>query len=107
MRRAKQVLNCRVVLGLLIRIADQQADGATRGLAFEHTGEDLDFIGLLALRGVAARAGLAAIQIELQVFQRELKPWRAAVNDSDQCRAVAFTSSGNSEQLAVGIAGHA
>jgi hypothetical protein len=56
---------------------------------------------------VAARAGLAAIQIELQVFQRELKPWRAAVNDSDQCRAVAFTSSGNSEQLAVGIAGHA
>jgi uncharacterized membrane protein len=80
---------------------------ATRGATFEHAGEDFDFVGLLALGGVAAGAGLAAIQVALQIFQGNLQARRAAVDNGDQRRTMAFASGGDSEQLAVGIAGHA
>jgi hypothetical protein len=50
---------------------------------------------------------LAAVEVTLQVFQRQLDAGRAAVNDGNQRRTVAFAGSGDSEQLAVGIAGHA
>jgi hypothetical protein len=36
MGRAEQVLDRRIVLGLLVGVADQQADGGAGGLAFEH-----------------------------------------------------------------------
>ncbi|MNM58935.1 hypothetical protein D3C81_701780 [compost metagenome] len=107
MGRAEQVLDRRVVLGLLVGVADQQADGATGGATFEHAGEDFDFVGFLALGGVAAGAGLAAVQVTLQILQGYLQPRRAAIDNGDQRRAMAFARGGDSEQLAVGIAGHA
>ncbi|RMR61225.1 hypothetical protein ALP83_00869 [Pseudomonas syringae pv. actinidiae] len=103
----EQVLDGRVVLGLLVSVADQQAYGGTGGFALEDAGEDLDLIGLLTLRGMAAGARLAPVQIALQVLQVQLQPRRAAVDDSDQRRAVAFAGGGDSEQLAESVAGHA
>ncbi len=105
--RAEQVLDRRIVLGLLIGVADQQADGTAGGLAFEHPGEDLDLVGFLALGGVAAGARLAPVQVTLQVLQRQFQARRAAVDNGDQRRTMAFARGGDSEQLAVGIAGHA
>ncbi len=107
MGRAEQVLDRRVVLGLLVGVADQQANGAAGGATFEHAGKNLDFVGLLALGSMAAGAGLAAVEVTLQVFQRQLEAWRAAVDNGDQRRAMAFARGGDSEQLAEGIAGHA
>ncbi|MNC29542.1 hypothetical protein D3C75_777900 [compost metagenome] len=105
--RAEQILDRRVVLGLLVGVADQQADRATGGAAFEHAGEDFHLVGFLALGGVAAGAGLAAVQVTLQILQGYLQPRRAAIDNGDQRRAMAFARGGDSEQLAVGIAGHA
>ncbi|RMM20765.1 Alpha/beta hydrolase protein [Pseudomonas syringae pv. aptata] len=105
--RAEQVFDRRIVLGFLIGVADQQADGGAGGLALEDPRENLDFIGLLTLRGVAAGARLAPVEVALQVLQVQFQPGRAAVDDSDQRRAVAFAGGGDSEQLAESVAGHA
>ena len=107
MGRAEQVLDRRVVLGLLVGVANQQADGATGGLALEHAGEDFHLIGFLALSGVAAGTRLAPIQIALQVGLRQFDTRRATVDNGHQGRAMAFAGGGNSKQLAVGIARHA
>ncbi|RML65566.1 hypothetical protein ALQ91_05386 [Pseudomonas syringae pv. syringae] len=105
--RAEQVFDRRIVFGFLIGVADQQADGRTGCLALEDPRENLDFIGLLTLRGVAAGARLAPVEVALQVLQVQFQPGRAAVDDSDQRRAVAFAGGGDSEQLAESVAGHA
>jgi len=54
-----------------------------------------------------AGARLAAVEIALQIVQRQLQPGRATVDDGHQRRTMAFAGSGDGEQLAVGIAGHA
>src|SRR5690606_15663469 len=84
----------------------QQANRAAGGLAFEHAGEDFDFIRFLALGGMTAGTRLAAIQVALQILQRQLQPRRAAVDNSHQGRAMALASGGNGKQRAEGIAGH-
>ena len=104
--RAEGILDRRVVLGLLVGIADQQANRTAGGLALEDAGEDFHLIVFLTLRGVAAGAWLAPIEVALQVLQANLQPRRAAIDNGDQRRAMAFASGGDSEQLAVGIAGH-
>jgi hypothetical protein len=104
--RAEQVLDRRVVLGLLVGVADQQADRAAGGAAFEHAGEDFHLVGFLALGGVPAGAGLAPVEVVLQVGQGNFQARRASIDNGDQRRTMAFASGGDSEQLAVGIAGH-
>src|SRR5690606_31160236 len=106
MGRTEQILDRRVVLGLLVGVADQQADGATGGPAFEYAGENLHLVGFLTLGGMAAGARLAAVEVTLQVFQGNLDTGWATVDYGDQRRAMAFASGGDGEQLAVGIAGH-
>src|SRR5690606_33830451 len=56
--RTEQVLDGRVVLGLLVGIADQQTDRAAGGASLELAGEDLDLVRLLTLGGVSAGARL-------------------------------------------------
>ncbi|MNZ52926.1 hypothetical protein D3C78_707900 [compost metagenome] len=107
MGRAEQVFDRRVVFGLLVGVANQQADGATGGTALENPGKDFDFIGFLTLGGVPAGAGLAPVEVVLQVGQGNFQARRTAVDNGDQRRTMAFASGGDSEQLAVGIAGHA
>jgi fermentation-respiration switch protein FrsA (DUF1100 family) len=55
---------------------------------------------------VAAGAGLAAVEVALQVGQGNVQPRRAAVDDGDQRRTMALAGGGDGEQLAEGIAGH-
>src|SRR5690606_35266734 len=105
--RAELILDRRIVLGLLVGIADQQADRAAGGAALEDPGKNLDFVGFLALSGMPAGAGLAPVEVTLQIFQRQLQPRRAAVDDGDQRRPMALASGSDGEQLAVCVAGHA
>jgi hypothetical protein len=55
--RAEGVEQVRVVLAALVGVADQERDRRAGGHALEHAGEDLDLVGLLALRDVARGAG--------------------------------------------------
>jgi len=64
-RGAKPVLDLVVVAGALIGVSNQQTDGRTGGFALKDTGKDLHLIRLSALRGIAALARLAPIQIAL------------------------------------------
>ena len=107
MGRTEQVLDRRVVLGLLIGIADQQTDRAAGGAPLEHPGEDLHLVRLLTLGGMAAGARLAPVQVRLQVGGSQLQPRRAAIDDGNQCRAMAFACSGDGEQGTKGVSGHA
>ena len=107
MGRAEQVLDRRVVLGLLVGVADQQADRRAGGLALEHPGKNLHLVGFLALGGVPAGAGLAPVEVALQVPGGQFQPRGAPIDDGDQRRAVAFACGGDGEELAVGVAGHA
>ena len=104
--RTEQILDRRVVLGLLIGVANQQANRAAGRHPFKHPGQDLDLIGFLTLGGVAAGAGLAAIQITPQVFARQRQAGRAAIHNGDQSRAVAFASRGNSEESTKRVSRH-
>src|SRR5690606_19373709 len=93
--RTEQVLDGRVVLGLLVGIADQQTDRAAGGAPLEHAGEDLDLVRLLTLGGVSAGARLAPVQILLQIRCRQLQPRGAAIDDGNQRRPMALASGSN------------
>ena len=67
MAGAERLDDIAVILAALIGIADQQRDRRAGGLALEHARQDFDLIRFLALRDVARRAGLAAIEFELDV----------------------------------------
>ena len=64
---AEGVEQVRVVLAALVGVADQQADRRAGGPAFEHAGQDLDLVGLVALRDVARGAGAAPVELGLDV----------------------------------------
>src|SRR5688572_15147024 len=80
--RPKAILDLRVVAALLVDVLDEQADRRARRAPFEHAGEDLHLIRLLALRDVARAAGTAPIEILLNIGFRQLETGRAAVDDA-------------------------
>ncbi len=66
----------------------------------------LHLIGLTALGGEARGAGLAPIEIALQVAGGQLQAGGAAVDDAAQGRTVAFAKAGYREQFSDCIARH-
>ena len=96
------VLDVRIILAALVGVADQQRNRAARGLALEHAGENLHPVGLAPLRGVAALAGPAPIQVGLDVGFREFQPRRATVHDGRQRRAVRLAGGGDAKDLPEG-----
>ena len=64
----------RVILAARVDIADQQRDRRAGGLALEHAGEDFDRIVFAPLRDMARRAGLATVEIELDIGFRQCEP---------------------------------
>ena len=67
MTGAEFICDLGVVLALRVRVANQQADRRAGGFALEHTGKDFNFVFFTPLRDVTRGAGLAAIQINLQI----------------------------------------
>ena len=89
-----------VVLAALVFVADQQRDRRAGGLAFVHAGEDFHRIGFAALGDVARGAGLAAVEIMLDVGLGERHAGRAAVDHAADGGAVRFAENGDTEQFA-------
>ncbi len=95
-----------VVLAALVFVADQQRDGRAGGLAFEHTGKDLHRVRFAALRDVARGAGLAAVQLDLDVGCAQLHSRRATVDDAADGRAVRFAERGDGKERAESVSRH-
>src|SRR5690606_15984821 len=95
-----------VILAALVGVLDQQADRGAGGLALEYAGQDLHGIRFATLGGVAAGAGLAAVQFALQVFLGQRQAGRTAIDDGTQGRAVGFTEGGDAEKFAEAVACH-
>jgi hypothetical protein len=55
---------------------------------------------------MAGRAGLAAIEIVLDIVSGEQKSGRTTVDDAADRRSVAFAKRGDGEDVTEGIAGH-
>src|SRR5207247_5631950 len=95
-----------VVLALLVLVSDEKADRRAGRPAFEHTGQNLDAVGLLALRHVAGAAGLPPVEVSLDVALGELEPGRAAVHDASVRGPVALAKRSHAIQQAERVAGH-
>ena len=87
-----------VILAALVLVADDEADGCAGGLAFEHAGQDFDSVGFLALRNVARSAGLASVQLYLQIGLAQLQPRRATIHYTADSGSVRFAERSQGEQ---------
>jgi hypothetical protein len=74
----------------LVRVADQEGKGRSRGLPFLHPAEDFDFIPFLALGDDAALARFPPVQILLDVRRRQGEQRGTAVDDDADCWTVRF-----------------
>ena len=99
MAGAELLGDLRVVLAARVGVADQQRDRRAGGEAFVDAAEDLDLVGLVPLRGVARRAGGAALEVVAEVVRRDRDARRAAVDHAADRRAVAFAEGGDANSL--------
>src|SRR6266581_2473935 len=95
-----------IVLAALVLVPDKETDRGAGRSALENAGEDLDAVGLLALRHVARAAGLAPVEFLLYIAFGELEPRRAAVHDPAVGGSVALAERRHAVEQTEGIAGH-
>jgi hypothetical protein len=79
-----------VISAASVFVSDEECNGRTGGLAFEDTGKDFDRIGFLPLRDVAGGAGLAAVEIMLNIIDGEGQAWRTTIHDTTNRRPMAL-----------------
>ena len=106
MPRAEVILDVAIVTRPLVLVLDHQADRRAGGLAFENARKNLNFVRLLALCGEARLAGLAPVQIELNVGFGNRDSWRCSINHTTNRRTVAFPPAGEPKGIAKTVAGH-
>ena len=97
MSRTESLLNIGIIPGALIGIFNQQPNRRSCGLAFKHTGQDANFIGLTTLCSKARSARFAAVKITLQIGFRQLNPRRTPINDGTQTQTMTFPKGGHGE----------
>ena len=103
---AEFVLDIRIVLGLLIGVFDQKADGGTGGAPFEDAGQDLHPIVFTTLRGVTGLTRFASIKIVLQIAFAKFQPRRTTIDDTDVSRTMALARRAQRKQFTNRVAGH-
>src|SRR6185437_5468767 len=101
--RARDLL---VVLRALVLVADEERDRRARGLPLVHAGEDLHLVLLAPLRHVPRGAGLAPVEVGLDVFFLQLHAGRAPVDHAPDRGPVRFAERRDGEERAEGGAGH-
>ena len=112
MTGAELVLDVPVVLGARVDILDLERDRRAGGhllsarLVGEDAGEDAHLVRLLALGGEARLAGLALVEIGLDVGDVELDAGRAAIDHAADRRPVAFAPGGDAEEMAETVVRH-
>ena len=101
-----------IILGALIGVADEQADGSAGGhllSAFgmgKDTGQNLDLIGFLTLGGITRLARTTAIQIFLDFLACQSDQGRAAVHCAADGRPVAFAPGGYTKEMSETVMRH-
>ena len=80
-----------------VSVTDQHGNWTTQSASFEHSGEDLRLVGLVALGGQVALAGSTAVEVPLEVLDPEWEAWRAAVDDHAYPATVTLTPRGDAE----------
>ncbi len=109
--RPERVDDLRVVLRALVGVLDQERDRRSRrhlhAVLLVDAGQDPHLVGLPALRGEARLAGLAAVEIGLDLRFRQRNARRAAVDDAADCGPVALAPGGDTEKVAEAVVGHA
>ncbi len=106
MRRPELCGDLGIVLGTLVGVVDDQADRGARGAALEGPGQDLHLVGLAALGGMARGAGLAPVQVALQVLGGQFQARRTAVHDAAQGRPVTLTEAGDRKEFSECVSRH-
>src|SRR6185295_7975819 len=96
----------RVVLGARILVADDEADGRARGPALENARQQFHRIRLAPLGDVPRGAGLAPVEVALDVGLGQCHARRAAVHHAPERRAVRFAERSHAIQRAETVAGH-
>ena len=104
--RAKLYGDVAIVRTALILIANQQGDRRPRGFALKHTRQNLHLIRLLALRDMARRPRTAAIQLRLNVLNRQGHARRTAVNHATNRWSVRLAKIGDAKNLSEGASCH-
>ena len=106
MPRTKRLRDVAVILAALIGVANQEANWRACRYALEHAREDFNRVVLLALRHMPRSAGLAPIQIGLNILGGQRHSRRTAVNDATNGRPVRFTKRGDREEMTEGVSRH-
>ena len=88
MAGAKGFEDVAVVLAPLVRVLNHERNRGAGGFAFVHTAQNLHRIRFIALGHMAAGAGAAAVQVDLNVGLRQRHARGTAVNDAANGRAV-------------------
>ncbi len=96
----------RVVLAARIGVADEERDRRAGGEPLVDAGEDLDHVVFAPLRHMARGAGLAAVEIGLDVAFGERHSRRATVDDAADRGTMRLAEVGDGEERAERVAGH-
>jgi hypothetical protein len=88
-----------IVLGALIGVVNDQADGRAGGPTLEQARQNLYLVGLAPLGGMPGFTRFTPIQIMLQVGVGERQARRAAVDDTADSWAVTFSKARNRKEF--------
>ena len=69
MRRTEQTSQVLIVLGVLVRVPDNETDGTSRRFPLKHTTEQFHLVGFLSGSGDTALSWAPAVQFLLDEFQ--------------------------------------
>ncbi len=103
---AKGIGDRRVILAARVLVANQERDRRSGRPSFENAGQDFDRVGFAALGYVSRRAGLAPVEIVLDVGSSQLQPRRTAIDNAADRRPVRLAERGDAKKPAEGVAGH-
>ena len=95
--------NVRVVVGALVGVGDEQADGRAGSQALEQARLNVHGVGLLAGRGEVGLAGPAPVEGGLNMSGIDGHARRAAVDNHADARPVRFAKRGDAKEGAEGI----
>ncbi len=88
-----------VVLGMMVGVAHDEADGGAGGLSFEHAAQQFHTVCLLARSGEVALAGTAAVQLMLDESHVYGNAGGHPVDDTANGKAMAFAKRGQGENV--------
>ena len=104
MRRTKETAHILIILRVLVLIAYDEADRASRGFAFEDTTQQFHAVTFLAVCGDAALSGLAPVQFLLNEVHIHLNTCRHTVNDAADGCSVALAEGSQRKDISESVA---